>query len=288
MTDYRERTYVTNDGLRLFYRDYHGDSARLPVLCLPGLTRNSRDFAFIAAHLAPTRRVICADLRGRGRSQYDPNWRNYAIAMEVADTARLLDAAGIEHVIVLGTSRGGIVGMSLSTLPGVVAGLILNDIGAEVEAAGMERLRNSVGREPSHASWGEAALFLRQRYGAMYPDLGMEEWCDFARAGRREENGRIVPDYDPALGEATRFGRNFGRLPGGNVNLWSLFENIASRPVLLIHGTLSDILSAATVEKMRAMKPDLAVVTLYNRGHIPLLNEAECVAAIDAFLERVP
>jgi pimeloyl-ACP methyl ester carboxylesterase len=288
MTSYRECDYQSSEGLRLHYRDYAGDESRLPVLCLPGLTRNSRDFDFIAGHLAGKRRVLTADFRGRGKSAYDPNWRNYSVPIEAADTTRLLDAAGVERAIILGTSRGGIVGMALGAFPGLVAALILNDIGAEVDAAGMERLRNSVGRDEAQASWDDAAEALRRKYGAVFPELAAQGWRDFAAALFREDNGKIVADYDPALGEATRAGRMIGRPPEGNISLWPLFQEITGKPILVIHGELSDILSAATLEKMRAEKPDLAVISIGNVGHAPFLNEPQSVAAIDAFLEGLP
>jgi pimeloyl-ACP methyl ester carboxylesterase len=288
MTAYRERYYQSSEGLRLYYRDYDGDAGRVPVLCLPGLTRNSRDFDFIASHLSGRRRVLCADFRGRGKSDWDPNWKNYAIALEAADTTRLLDDAGADQAVILGTSRGGIVGMSLGVFPGLVTALILNDIGAEVSAAGMERLRRDVGRDPDYPNWETAAVALRERYENFFPDLNSESWQDFARALCREQGGRIMHDYDPALGEATRAGRMIGRPPDGNVSLWLLFDEVAGKPVLLIHAERSDILSAATVEKMREAKPDLEVVTLRERGHTPFLNEPPCVAAIDTFLDKLP
>jgi pimeloyl-ACP methyl ester carboxylesterase len=282
---YRERFYPSADGLQLYYRDYDGDARKTPVLCLPGLTRNSRDFETIAAHIAGTRRVLAADLRGRGRSAYDPDWRHYAVAIETADTARLLEDAGVERVIVLGTSRGGLVGMALASLPGVVAAMILNDIGAELDAAGLDRIYDATGREESYDSWEAAAASLKQSYGAAFPDVSDAQWLGSARARFRALEDRIVPDYDLKLGDATRTG---GTTRRGSASLWPLYDQLLSRPLLLLRGENSDLLSDETVRKMQERKADLVTVTVPGRGHPPFLDEPEAVAAIDGFLADLP
>jgi pimeloyl-ACP methyl ester carboxylesterase len=282
---YRERFYPSADGLSLYYRDYDGDGSRLPVLCLPGLTRNARDFEFIAAHIARSRRVLAADFRGRGRSAYDPDWRHYSVAIEAADTARLIEDAVVEQVIVLGTSRGGLVGLALGSLPGLVAGLILNDIGAELDEAGLTRIYDFTGRDESHASWDAAATNLKEMHDTAFPDVADSQWLASALARYREESGRIVPDYDLKLGEATRAGNGSKR---GGGSLWPLFDQMASRPVLLLRGENSDLLSAETVRRMQERKPDLVAVTVRGRGHPPFLDEPEAVAAIDSFLAGLP
>jgi pimeloyl-ACP methyl ester carboxylesterase len=195
---FKEHYYNSTDGLNLYYRDYLKPSDRTPILCLPGLTRNSRDFDFIASHLATTRRVIVADLRGRGKSDYAKDPRHYTVAIEAADMIRLLDNAKIKNVIVLGTSRGGIVAMTMAaTRPDTLKGVILNDIGGELDALGLSRIWEVIGREPLMNSWEAATAALKQNSEATFPNVDNSEWMAFTRALYREEDGRIVPDYDP-------------------------------------------------------------------------------------------
>ena len=286
MTDYQERYYASAEGLRLYYRDYPGPSETAPVLCIPGLTRNARDFDSVASHLAATRRVLVADLRGRGKSAYDPEWRNYAVQLEAADMSRLMDDAGIPRAVVLGTSRGAIVGMLMGTFPGVVAALILNDLGAELSGPGLDCILEAVGTEPAESDWASAAARLKTRHGVNFPDLGDDDWLRFARALYREDGGKIVPDYDPKVGDAMRLSSR-RRIAGAASNLWPLYDQVMGCPMLLIRGENSDLLSVETVQRMKDSKPDLVTVTVKNRGHVPFLDEAEALTAIDAFLAKI-
>jgi pimeloyl-ACP methyl ester carboxylesterase len=289
MTVYSEHLHPSSDGLGLYYRDYAGPPGRTAVLCIPGLTRNSRDFDFIAAHIARTRRVLCTDLRGRGRSAYDPSWRNYTVAVERNDIARLLQVAGISRVVVLGTSRGAIVAMALAASQrDSVAAVILNDLGAELDAAGLERITALVGRDAAFANWEEAANSLKDAYHDRFIGIDTGGWETFARAVYREKSGRIVPDYDLNLGLAMREGASGNRpAQSATVNLWPLFDALSGVPSLLVRGENSDLLSAETARKMKGAKPDLEVATVRGRGHVPFLDEPEAVAAIDAFLSRI-
>lgn len=286
MPEYQERFYTSAEGLKLYYRDYSGPSEPTPVLCIPGLTRNSRDFEAVASHVARTRRVLAADLRGRGKSAYDPQWKNYAVQLEAADMTRLMDDAGVNRVVVLGTSRGAIVGMLMGTFPGVVSALILNDLGAELGPLGLDRILESVGNEPTQPNWDAAAAALELKYGAMFPGLPQERWLAFARALYREEGGILKPDYDPKIGDAMRMSSR-NRQAGTPSSLWPLFDNVLGCPTLVIRGENSDLLSAETVDKMKAMKPDLHSAVVRNRGHVPFLDEPEALAAIDDFLETL-
>jgi pimeloyl-ACP methyl ester carboxylesterase len=289
MAEHESCFYLSADGLRLFYRDYRTVSAATPVLCIPGLTRNARDFDVIAAHLARKRRVLVTDLRGRGRSAYDPDWRHYVVPVEVGDMLRLLEAAGAPQVIVLGTSRGGIVAMAMAAVQkAAVKAVILNDVGAEIEARGLGRILEFIGREIPFASWDEAAAALKRTYASMFPNVPDARWSEFAHAIYREAGGTIVPDYDPKLGDAMREADGSGRAQGANANLWPLFAALKEIPTLVLRGDNSDLLSAATVAKMSEAKPDLASQTVKDRGHVPFLDEPEAVAAIDAFLETIP
>ncbi len=284
-TAWRDRYFASADGLRLYYRDYPAAVAgRLPVLCLPGLTRNCRDFETTALRLQPMRRVLTPDLRGRGRSQYDPHWQNYHPGTYLDDLARLLRDAGVERAILLGTSLGGILAMLIAaTAPQVPAAVILNDIGPEVAPEGLQRIASYVGRHDPVASWEAAAAQMRAMYGVAMPDACDEEWMAFARRSYTEVDGTPRLDVDPAIGEAVRAAPS-----SGAPDLWPIYAALGPLPVLAVRGELSDVLSAATFERMARDKPDLERLTVPRRGHPPLLDEPECVATIDAFLARLP
>jgi pimeloyl-ACP methyl ester carboxylesterase len=282
-----DRFFASTDGLRLYYRDYaapRGESTRLPVLCIPGLTRNSRDFERLAPHLERQRRVVATDLRGRGRSARDPNWRNYQPGVYLSDLRELLKDARIERVVIVGTSLGGLLAMMFSALePERVAGIVLNDIGPEIDPAGRTRIATYVGRTPPVSSWDEAVRQARATYGIALPGLGDADWRALARRAYREVDGVPVLDMDPMIGETVR-----NPPPGSPDDLWPLFAALAAVPVLALRGELSDVLSAATVERMRREHPGLTAVTIPDRGHPPLLDEPAALAAIDAFLSRLP
>jgi pimeloyl-ACP methyl ester carboxylesterase len=283
-TPWVDRYYVSGDGLRLHYRDYAGpESARSAVLCLPGLTRNSRDFETVAPRIARERRVLCADLRGRGYSQHDPNWRNYHPGTYVADLAALLVDAGVERVVLLGTSLGGILSMVISaTRPQAVAGVILNDVGPEIAPEGLQRIATYVGRHPPVSNWDEAVAQVRATYGLALPDLRDDEWLAYARRCYSEVDGVPRLDVDPMIGEAVR-----AAPAAAAPDLWPVYAMLRPIPTLAIRGATSDILSMETFDRMAREKPDLETVTVPGRGHTPLLVEPECVAAISGFLARV-
>ncbi|HVN42677.1 MAG TPA: alpha/beta hydrolase [Steroidobacteraceae bacterium] len=280
-----DRTYPSRDGLRLHYREYPGPGApRLALLCLAGLTRNARDFEVIAPRIARTRRVLCADLRGRGRSQHDPHWEHYSAAVYVADLLDLLDHAGVRRLLLLGTSLGGILSMLLAAArPSAVAGVILNDVGPEVASEGLRRIATDVGRLAPVGSWEEAVAQARATYGHALPGLSEAQWQAFARRTYSEVAGVPRLDMDPRIGDAVR-----ATPVGAAPNLWPAFAALESIPTLAIRGALSDLLSAETFDRMASVKPDLERVTVPDRGHPPLLDEPVCDAAIDAFLGRLP
>ncbi len=281
-TTWQDRYFQSSDGLRLHYRDYPVANGRVPVLCLPGLTRNCRDFESIAPRIQRSHRVLCADLRGRGLSQHDPNWRNYHPGTYVADVATLLAHAGVERVIVLGTSLGGIIAMIMAaTMPGLLAGVILNDIGPEVAPEGLKRISSYVGKAVPVRSWTDAAAQVRATSGPAWPDATDEDWLRIARRVYHEENGVLRLDMDPMIGEAVRAAPS-----GAAPDLWPVFAALRPIPALALRGAVSDVLSQATFDRMAREKPDLERVTVAGRGHAPTLEEPECVAAIDGFLRR--
>lgn len=281
-----ERYYSSADGLQLFYRDFAplSEPARLPVLCLPGLTRNSRDFTHVAERIRRDRRVLCADLRGRGRSQHDPVWQNYHPGMYLADIGLLLQDAGITRCVLLGTSLGGILSMLLTaTNPGLVAGVILNDVGPEVAPEGLARIASYVGRATPPATWDEAVVTVRATYEIGMPGLSQEQWAAYARRSYSDVDGKPKLDMDPMIGEAVR-----SAPAAAAPDLWGLYAGLQPVPTLALRGATSDILSTATFARMQREKPDLVRVEVPDRGHTPQLDEPASVAAIDAFLARTP
>ena len=276
-----EYWFDSPEGLRLFTRVYAGPGAAAPVvLCLHGLMRNSRDFEDLAPRLAARYRVIVPDIRGRGFSGRDPNFGNYQIPVYVNDLVRLFAGLGVERTSIIGTSMGGFVAMLLATLqPALVAGIVLNDVGPEVDPAGFERIRAYAGKSPPVDTWPEAVANVRNIFGLAWPDLSDERWERIARRSYRA-NAAGVPeaDADPLIAES------LGNAKATAPNLWPLWRALAQVPILAIRGARSDVLSAATLARMQREKPDLKVLTVANRGHVPLLDEPECLGAIDQFL----
>ena len=276
-----EYWFDSQEGLRLFSRVYAGPSADVPVvLCLHGLMRNSRDFEYLAVHLAGRYRVVAPDVRGRGFSARDANSRNYQIPTYITDLLLLLRGLGVDRVNIIGTSMGGLMAMVLAAMqPRLVASIVLNDVGPEIDPRGLERIRGYAGKSPPVRSWEEAVAQVRSIYGAVWPGLSDERWERIARLSYRA-NAEGVPqaDADPLVAEPLRDDK------AATVNLWPLWGTLAKTPVLAIRGALSDVLSAATLARMRREKPDLAVLEVAQRGHPPLLDEPESLAAIDGFL----
>ena len=276
------RTLRSSDGLTLAYRDYAGPGGSAPpALCLPGLTRNARDLEVLAEELARTRRVLAPDLRGRGRSAHDPNPANYHPGNYLRDSLELLAAANAPRVLAIGTSLGGLLTMLLAgAKPGVLAGAVLNDIGPVVEAAGLARIRGYVGKSGALASWQEAAEACRAANAIAFPGFGDADWLAFARrCCVATPEGGVRFDYDPRIAEPLA---GSGATPAAT-DPWLLFAPLAAVPTLVIRGEHSDILSAATVSEMQRRKPDLRAVTVPGRGHAPLLDEPEALAAIREF-----
>jgi pimeloyl-ACP methyl ester carboxylesterase len=251
-------------------------------LCLPGLTRNSRDFAALGAHLSERHEVLAADLRGRGRSAWDQNPAHYQLLTYVQDAWSLLDSRRITRVVALGTSLGALMGMVMAaSKPDRVAGVVLNDAGPEIDPAGLRRIAGYAGKLPAVKTWAEAAAQSQSVYGESLPGLSDEEWLAYARRGYRENaEGTPIPDVDPRIAEALK------NPAAATADLWPLYAQIKAVPMLVIRGALSDILSAATVARMVRESPHVQHITVPDRGHAPLLTEPECLAAIDAFVAR--
>jgi pimeloyl-ACP methyl ester carboxylesterase len=273
------------DGLELFVREYRPDADPIgpPVLCVPGLTRNHRDFAPLAESLAATHRVLTPDLRGRGQSGWDANPANYQPLVYVGDLVTVLAALGVPRVFWIGTSLGGLLAMMAAAMrPGLLAGAVLNDIGPEIDPAGAARIASYVGQLPPVRSWADAAAQARLVNGAALPDFTDDDWLRFARCAYREDGSGVpVPDMDPRIGDAMRGAA--APVP----DLWPFFRALAAVPTLAIRGALSDILSAATLARMQHEKPDLEALVLAGRGHAPTLDEPASRVAIRRLLDRV-
>jgi pimeloyl-ACP methyl ester carboxylesterase len=283
MEQYREFTYRATDGLELFCREYRPAMPARTVLCLPGLTRNSRDFEPLAQRLAGHYRVLTPDLRGRGRSGWDSDPTHYVPATYFADVLQLITEQIADPVAIIGTSLGGMLAMVLGASQAPrVAGIVLNDIGPEIAPAGLARIGSYVGRGSELHSWQEAAAEVQRNYAVAYPDMDAEGWLWYARASYRErQDGVIVADYDPRISEPLR--ANNTQPP----DMWRLWDSLAALPALVLRGESSDIFRADTLQRMHERKPDLHSVVVAGRGHVPLLDEPVVGPALDDFLQRV-
>jgi len=284
--DFVQGEWTSADGLALHYRDYPGPqdapAGRPPLLCIPGLTRNIRDFEPLAARFAAEWRIIAVDLRGRGQSDYARDPASYSPAQYVQDILALLDSAGLERVVAVGTSLGGIIIMRLAlAAPERLAGAVLNDIGPDVEPAGLARIRDYVGQGRTFPTWMHAARALKEQVGEAHPAYAISDWLTVAkRLMCVGAGGRIAFDYDMRIAEPFD-------LPGEPFDMWQALRALSGRPVLALRGELSDILSPATLARMAAELPGLTTATIPRTGHAPTLEEPEAQEAIARLLERV-
>lgn len=284
---FEEIAYSAPDGLKLCARVYGAThaTARLPVVCLPGLTRNARDFHALALGLSagPEGRMVAAfDYRGRGRSAHDRNWRHYDLAVETADIRAGLAALDIGHAAFIGTSRGGlIIHMLAASRPAALKAIVLNDVGPVIEAEGFAQIRAQFERLPAPKSWEDAVDIQRMALGAAFPALEEDDWQRMARAIFREnERGRIVPDYDPNLLKTIRAVDLSKPLP----QVWPLFMGLTNIPTLVIRGENSKLLTVDTLESMRQFHPRLKAITVPGQGHPPMLETGDLPEQIATFV----
>lgn len=279
-------TYRSHDDLLLHAKAYGAEDAPFrPVICLAGLTRNSRDFHDIAVSLAehPThpRRVFCLDYRGRGNSEWDPNWENYSPFVELLDVTNFIAMKGLTHAAVIGTSRGGIIAMLLAVVrPSGLGCLVLNDIGPVIETAGLARIMGYAGKIPVPRDWDEARRLVRDMNKRQFTALDDAGWDVFARALFNEIDGKPAAAYDPAIGKALSDIDIAKPVP----DMWAYFDALHSIPVMVLRGENSDVLSQATVAEMQRRHPSLASVTVQNEGHTPLLRDKFSHRLISDFL----
>ena len=280
---YADRYFTVRDGLRLHYRDYPGSSDRPPLLCLPGLTRNSRDFADLADRYSPRSRVLALDFRGRALSDYDPIPARYNPMTYAGDVIELLDQLEIPQAIFVGTSLGGLVTMVMAaTAPQRIAAAIINDVGPDVSPVGIDRILTYVGKDTRFRSWDEAADTISRNYGGSFDRYDHDDWVNMAKRNCREENGEIRFDYDMAIAEPFK---TVGPTP--QVDLWPLFTALGQKPLLVVRGEKSDLLTGETAARMKAVAPGMTLTAVAGVGHAPELNEPEAVSAIDSFLQEI-
>ena len=282
---FTSRFVTAPDGLRLHVRVYGARTApALPVVCLPGLARTGADFHTLASALAADaerpRHVVAVDYRGRGRSEYDGNADHYSLPVELSDLMSTLTAFGINEAVFVGTSRGGILAMLLAAArPSAIAGVVLNDIGPVIETRGLMRIKSYVGKLPQPKSFAEGVEVLRRLFAAQFPKLTAEDWLAFAHRTFTERGDRLVADYDPRLANTLANLDPARSLPP----LWREFGALAHVPVMVIRGANSDILSAATVADMCALRDDIVALEVPDQGHAPLLADRDIIGRIGAF-----
>lgn len=282
MPPFADRYWNSPEGIKLHYRDYDGPHDRPPILCIPGLTRNARDFEPVAERFAGEWRVIAVDLRGRGLSDPDPDPSRYVPQTYAGDLLKLLDQLGIADAVFVGTSLGGIVTMVMAMRDADrMAGVLLNDIGPEIESGGVERIAGYVGKVRAYGSWDELARDLAARNGDVFPRFGPADWDRFARRTAIEKKGTVAFDYDPAIADV------FKAANAEPMSAWPYYQALAGRPITILRGALSDLFTAEVAERMASEIPNVELVTVPEVGHAPSLDEPESLAAIDRLLARV-
>ena len=306
---WQKNSVLAGDGVRLCWREHHDPgvpAARPALLCLPGLTRNGADFAHLAQSLGQDWRIIAPDLRGRGDSGWARDPLTYVSLAYLRDLLLVLDAAGAQRFVVIGSSLGGLLALRLAAAHRArVAGVVLGDIGPAIEPAGLARLRANVGRSGNWPTWVHAARDMGARNAGIHPDWGLHDWLGFAkRLCRLGPQGRIVFDYDPRIAEPFRLPHSdagasaVGGAVGGAVagssavadagaDNWAAFDGLAGLPVLGLRGELSDVLSAAVHAEMQCRLPGMTAITVPGVGHAPTLAEPAAAAALALFLDQI-
>jgi pimeloyl-ACP methyl ester carboxylesterase len=272
--------FVAPDGLKLHYLD---EGEGLPLVCLPGLTRNAFDFDELAEAVRGRCRVIRLTLRGREPSDFDPDHSNYVVPVEARDVVALMDHLGLSRAVVVGTSRGGLIAMVLAAFAKErLAGVLLNDIGPELVPEGLERIMSYVGMAPRVDSFEALAASVAAMMGPQFPDLSGADWVRLTRRWFSEADGRPALAYDPRIRDAM-----LEAPPAEPGAMWPLFDALEGVPLALVRGANTDLVSEATVAAMRARRPDMIYAEIPGRGHVPFLNEPEALAALEALLSRV-
>ncbi len=289
MATFSETSFTSDDGLRLYARDYAPASgpARLPVICIHGLTRNSADFDELAPWIAAQgRRVLAVDVRGRGHSAYDPNPANYNLVVYAGDIIKLAHDLGIERAVFIGTSMGGLITMTLATRRlRLIAAAVLNDVGPALSGRGLQRIAGYAGNSEPVANWDDAAAYMRGINETAFPANTTHDWDKWARRAFTETApGQLGMRYDPSIA----IGIRTGKIKPSSMMARFAFRRLAhKRPTLLIRGALSDLVEQEQVSMMRAAAPMMAYAEVPDVGHAPMLNEPQALAALREFLGSV-
>jgi pimeloyl-ACP methyl ester carboxylesterase len=282
---WRDIFYGSFDDLRLHARHYPApDETFRSVVCLPGLTRNARDFhtlaTYLSTHPEKPRNVYCLDYRGRGLSQHDRNWRDYTPFIELFDTLDFLTTQGLHRVGIVGTSRGGIIAMMMAALrPTAMGAVVLNDIGPVIETRGLARIVSYVGRTPVPKTWADAIMIMREINGRGFPHFTDAQWDQMARGIFEERKGRLILSYDRKLSRALGSIDLSRPVP----DMWPQFVALGRVPAFVLRGEYSDVLSPETLESMVERHPNLRTLAVAGQGHAPVLQEQELVEAIGSF-----
>ncbi len=286
---WRDFFFTSEDGLRIHARDYGSRLAEAtPLLCLPGLTRNAKDFhrlaCYFASHASRPRRVVCLDYRGRGLSDYDTNWKNYTPQVEVRDVFDALSACGLKDVAIIGASRGGILAMLMAVIrPALLAGVVLNDVGPVLGAKGLARIKGYVGKVPPVRDWQDAANLMHQMNQHHFPHTDEEAWLNFAKNIFVEKDGIITPDYDVKLAKQLANLNLSATLP----TLWPQFDALRNIPTMVIRGANSDLLEEETLMEMKKHHPDMEMHEVKDAGHAPFLDDEPTLKKIASFLGKL-
>lgn len=270
--------FTSSDGLSLHYTD---KGQGLPILCLAGLTRTGADFDYVAPHLA-AHRLITLDYRGRGGSDFDPDWQNYTLPVECRDVLELLGHLGLDKVAILGTSRGGLNAMGLAaTAKDHLLGVALNDVGPVIDPAGLDAIMGYIGRNPAAKTHAEAAMAMPYVL-TDFVNVPASRWMEEVQKHYVEGDDGLQITYDPALRHAVKAARE-----GPEVDLWPFFDALAGLPLACIRGANSNLLSVETLTEMQARRPDMITATVPDRGHIPFLDEPQALDALHKWIEAM-
>lgn len=285
---YNEHYFKSDDGLKLYVRDYPSSQSELnlePVVCLPGLTRNSKDFDKLATYLAQNtvnpRRVITIDYRGRGKSQWDDESANYNIVREAQDVLIVLEQLEISNADFIGTSRGGLILHIIATLKlELISSIIFNDVAPELELQGLLDIKSYLSRSRRPKSWSDAALAQKEVHGTSFPKLTDSDWMDMAKDIYIEKDNKIVGNFDPTIVKSISDINKDTELPA----LWEQFRLLIGIPILTIRGANSSLLSKRIVGQMTAIHPNHSSITIPDQGHPPNLTGNRVEQRINDFL----